>query len=293
MDNAMPLNTALALPRIAVLLLVVSLAGCSFTRLGYQNADKFINWKMRDYVSLTRDQKRWLGEELRTHLAWHCTSELPRYRTHLEQLRDRAVKPSLNPDDISALIPVWEAEAGRTLERLVPTMTGLVEQLDERQVAGIQQNLARQNQQMRDRYQAPARAQQNRERSKRTQDRMETWLGRLTPAQKARIDQWSNQLDGHNDVWLDNREHWQERLVELLMSRAEVQLEEQIRGLLMEPEAHWTEAFQKQRSEGTRLFAEMLSDVLALAEPRQREHLARRTDSLLQDLDNIRCAAIG
>jgi hypothetical protein len=282
------------LPRFGLLLLLIlSLGGCSFTRIGYQNLDWFINWKLRDYVSLDREQRRWLAAEVNQHLAWHCSSELPRYRVHLLALREQATSPSVEPSELQAFTPVVEQEAARTLERLVPTISGLISRLDDRQISAIERNLAKQNREMRARYLVPDLEEQNRQRSARTQERLETWLGRLTPAQKQRVDEWAIQLEGHTDIWLNNREHWQTELLSLLQQREQPWLETGVRSLLLEPETNWSEAYRAQREQNSLLLATMLSDVLRMAEPRQRQHLERRATSLLEDLDKIRCTATG
>lgn len=287
-------TSAHALPRFGlVLLLILSLGGCSFTRIGYQNLDWFISWKLRDYVSLDREQKRWLAAEVNQHLAWHCTSELPRYRAHLLALQDQALSPKLEPADLKAFAPVFEEEAARTLDRLVPTVSELISRLDDRQISTIQRNLAKQNRELRSRYLEPTPAEQNRQRSERAQERLETWLGRLTTEQKERVDQWANQLEGNNDIWLDNRERWQAELLSLLAERESRPVEPEVHALLLEPQTIWTEAYRERREQGSLMLATMLSDVLAMAEPRQRQHLERRAASLIQDLDRIRCIAAG
>lgn len=283
-----------SLPRFGLLLLLIlALGGCSFTRIGYQNLDWFINWKLRDYVSLDREQKRWLAAEVSQHLAWHCSSELPRYRTHLLTLREQATSPRVEPSDLEAFTPVVEHEAARTLERMVPTISGLISQLNDRQISAIERNLAKQNREMRTRYLAPDLEEQNRQRSVRAQERLETWLGRLTPAQKQRVDEWADQLEGHTDIWLDNRERWQKGLLSLLQQREQPQLETAVRSLLLEPETNWSETYRAQREQNSLLLATMVSDVLRMAEPRQRQHLERRATSLIDDLDKIRCTGAG
>mgnify|MGYP000502958302 CR=1 FL=1 len=72
-----------------------------------------------------------------------------------------------------------------------------------------------------------------RQRSERAQERLETWLGRLTTEQKERVDQWANQLEGNNDIWLDNRERWQAELLSLLAERESRPVEPEVHALLL------------------------------------------------------------
>ncbi len=287
----MPQNLVRFLPRLVLILTLVLATGCSFTRLGYQNLEWMINWKLRDYVSLNREQKRWLGAEIKNHHAWHCRSELPRYRAHLLALRDTALDPSIQAAELSQFVPIWEQEVSRTLRRMSPTLGTLLVSLEEDQIRGLEQNLARQNRDLHERYLAPSMDRQTRERSQRAQERIEAWLGRLTPTQRERVDLWAAELEGSAAVWLENREHWQHRFLELLKQRGQPGFEEAVEQLLLQPENYWTQAYRAQREKQAVRLSEMLAEILAIAEPRQRQHLERRADSLVQDLDNIRCAS--
>lgn len=289
----MPRLLARHAPRFGLLLLLIVATGCSFTRLGYENLDWFVSWKLRDYVTLDREQKRWLREEVKTQLAWHCSSELPRYRQHLLALRDQVLAPDVQATDLSAFLPVWEQEAGRTLERLVPSAAGLLRQLDDRQIAALQRNLAEQNAEMRERYLAPDPARRTREHTERARKRLEGWLGRLTPGQVQQVEHWSEQMNGHAGLWLDNREQWQTHFIEALAKRNDPEFEASLRSLILDPSAYWSPEYRNQREGAADRMTEMLGQVLTLAEPRQRQHLERKAEAAIRDLDSIRCGPAG
>lgn len=67
-------------------LLVLStllLVGCNRMDLAYRNLDVLVPWSLSDYLSMNRQQKGWLDERLKAHLAWHCRTQLPGYLTWL------------------------------------------------------------------------------------------------------------------------------------------------------------------------------------------------------------------
>lgn len=65
---------------MSLLICLLLLASCNSTRLAYNNLGWLINWKVSDFIPLNSAQKTWLSEEVKAHQAWHCSTEIPRYR---------------------------------------------------------------------------------------------------------------------------------------------------------------------------------------------------------------------
>ena len=62
-------------------------AFCHRMDLAYRNLDVLVPWSLSDYLSMNRQQKGWLDERLKAHLAWHCRTQLPGYLTWLGDIR--------------------------------------------------------------------------------------------------------------------------------------------------------------------------------------------------------------
>ncbi len=277
--------------RLMCLLMAVALAtvGCSFTRLGYQNLEWLISWKVDDYVSLERDQKRWLRGEIKDLHAWHCSMELPRYTTLLAGARDNLLADRPDAAALQVRFELIQAEATRTLHKVTPTLITLAASLSDKQIEELASNLADQQNEHRDKYTRPDLAIQNRERSERMQKRMRVWLGPLNASQVERVDEWASQLEGASQHWLDNRESWLSTLNDVLEHRHREEFATRLEALLLTPQAFWTSSYAAQQAQNLTYAAELLQDIAILASDEQRQHLIRRTNSYMDDMARVRC----
>lgn len=268
------------------------LAACSMPRLGYQNIDHLIRWKVDDYVSLTRDQRRWLNAEVQAQHALHCQLDLPRYRSRLIEVRENVLGDQPDPEWLLAQLPIWKAEIDLTLHRMLPGIVELLRQLDAKQLDQLFSELSKRQAELHERYVEPDESIQVAERSERMQQRLERWLGRLEPAQTRRIDQWADQPSERNALWLDNRRHWQNALHEALQARHAAEFPTEMARLLVQPQEFWIEPYREQQPAVTSATIQMLADVMFLAHAPQREHLHRQVDDLLRDLERVRCPTL-
>lgn len=290
MSDSMGLFTIRLLAR-SVLAVVLSalLVACSMPRLGYQNIDHLIRWKVDDYVSLTREQRRWLNAEVQAQHAWHCHLDLPRYRPLVIAARDMVLEERPDPDRLHAQLPVWKNEIDLTLHRMLPGIVELLRQLDAEQLEQLSSELSKRQAELHERYVAPDKDRQIAERSERMQKRLERWLGRLDTNQVQRIDRWADQPSDRNALWLDNRQHWQDALHRSLQRRQTPEFSSDIAALLMQPQQFWLAPYREQQPAVADATIQMLNDVMLLARAPQREHLHQKVDSLLRDLDHVRC----
>ena len=282
--------TAAAL-RLMCLFIAVALVtgGCSFTRLGYQNMEWLVSWKLNDYVSLDREQKRWLRSEISDLHAWHCEAELPRYTTLLAGVRDDLLADRPDSAALQERFEGIQAEATRTLRKITPTLVILAASLSDEQVEELASNLAKQQLEHREEYTKPDLVTQNRERSKRMQKRMRRWLGPLEARQIERIDEWALQLEGGSQHWLDNRELWLITLREALEHRSSEDFAPRLQALLLTPQDFWTPSYAERQARSITRAAELLQDVATLATENQRQHLIRRTNAYMDDIARVRC----
>jgi hypothetical protein len=50
-------------------------------------------------------------------------------------------------------------------------------------------------------------------RTERMEKRLTNWFGELNPAQRQRVQAWSQALGDQNRQWIANRQHWQQQLM--------------------------------------------------------------------------------
>ncbi|HDZ57675.1 hypothetical protein LCGC14_0172140 [marine sediment metagenome] len=273
----------------ALVLAILLTSGCSITRLGYENLDWIVGWKVRDYVALNREQKRWLKQSVNRHVIWHCNSELPRYVDLLESFRLAILSESPAGAQLYAQTPAWQTEITQLLDELAPTVAGLLVQLDEDQIQTLLTRLDEEHQALYEDYVKTDVASQNRDRSERMQKRLKHWFGRMTPEQRERVDQWAVQLEGQNELWLENRKRWQTLFKEALADRDHASFQSKISALVSKPQQFWTAVYQEQRTRSLELATDLISDLMASATDRQKHRFTSRANDLIQDLKGINC----
>lgn len=268
---------------------LVMLTACSASRLAYKNLDWLINWKVGDYVSLTGDQKRWLRARTQEQLAWHCSVELPRYLPLLDNLESSLRDEKLDPSILSQGLPRVETAVDRLLTEIAPTVSGLLRQLDARQVEELKANLQKKHAELVEKYVEPDLTTQHRERVDRAQERLEDWLGPLDKQQYARLSDWAAQLQGHSSIWLDNRLAWQNAFLTAVENRGKPEFDQQITELLIEREQFWIDRYGRIADINQEQGARLLADLMNLASDKQKQHLTKRFSTLRADMEALQC----
>ena len=177
-----------------VILVFVSLSGCSAVRTVYNQADHLIAWRADDYFDLTDEQKRLLHARFSALHAWHRSTQLHRYVGLLETA-DRRLNQGPALRDAA-----WAGEALREQSRVVmlhahPDMVALLSTLTDAQLANASRRFERDNRRFAKERGVGASAQEQRRlRAKRLLESIEHWSGPLDSQQQARIGALSEEL---------------------------------------------------------------------------------------------------
>ncbi|CAD5109096.1 DUF6279 family lipoprotein [Zestomonas carbonaria] len=280
-----------SVPRIALFVLLALLLGsCSRVDLAYRNLDRLALWWVDDYLELSGEQKNWMRARLQDDLAWHCTTQLPRYVEWLDEQRRLAERPSLLPEEFEARFDDIDADLLAIAEHITPSAVELLRQLSDRQIAGMARRFDENLRELHKKYLAPSPERQIAQRGKRMEQRLRPWLGRLSPQQRARIQVWATAMNARTQLWLDNRRHWQQSLLTVLASRADDGFPQRIARLLQEPESIWTEEYRRSFLDSRSDLASLLADLFNGASEAQRNRLATRLAELRDDLQGLSCA---
>jgi len=281
-------------PHLKSLLLLIALslllAACSRVGLAYRNLDWLIPWRLDHYLSLNREQQAWLKPRLQAHLEWHCSSELPRYVDWLQRSEALLEQTPPSANQLSKQFAELDGALERITGEITPTAIGLLHSLSPRQVAELYAALDQDNREDHQDFLEPPLAAQISRRATRMQQRLRPWLGRLNDAQRARIAEWAQTLGEQNRLWLDNRLRWQTEFRAVLDARRSADFPARLTHLLQERESFYAADYRAAYSRSRQALAELLSDLLASAESKQRERLSARLRALRRDLAQLPCA---
>ena len=212
--------------------LLVILAGCSFTATAYRHADRIIVWKLDHYFDLNRDQRYDLGQRLTPILDNHRREALPQYETFLREVRQR-VERGLTGPDIDWAYAAYDRLRTDLFERIVADSGAFLASVDARQVRAFELAMQKDNAKAARLIQTPA-PDRMKERAQTTLDLAKDWLGRLTKEQQAQIREWSLTLPDVEPMWVAYQQQRRQELVTLLhQSRTPEQIARELRSMFV------------------------------------------------------------
>ena len=273
----------------ALLIFTLALGACSRVGLAYRNLDVIIPWSLSDYVDMNGEQKDWFNDRLKEHLSWHCTTQLPDYLDWLDRLQ--AMVESNQVTDVALQERTAEAKQAiaETAREITPSAIELLQGLDDKQVAEMNDAFAKDLRKRQQEYVKPPLAQQIKERGERMEKSLNDWLGPLSDTQKQRVAAWTNALGDQNTQWIANRAHWQQQFSAAVAQRQSPEFPQRIETLLVNRERLWTadyrEAYANTEAQARSLFV----DLMAQSTPQQRERLLKKIEKVRKDFNDLKC----
>ena len=275
---------------IAILLIfTLALGACSRVGLAYRNLDVIIPWTLSDYLDMNGEQKDWFNERLKKHLNWHCTTQLPGYLEWLDRLQSMVETNQVTDAALQARTTEAKKAIAETARQITPSAIELLQGLDDKQVAEMNDAFAKDLRKREKEYVKPPLAQQIAERGARMDKRLTDWLGPLSVSQEQRVMAWSTALGDQNTQWIANRAHWQKQFSEAVAQRQSPQFPQQIETLLVDRERLWTpqyrQAFANTEAQARSLFV----DLMAESTREQRQRLLKKIEGVRKDFSDLKC----
>ena len=267
----------------------LALGACSRIDLAYRNLDRLVPWSLGDYLDMNREQKSLLDERLKTHLAWHCTTQLPGYLDWLDRVRQMVADNAVTDQALQQRTAEAREAIGRVAEQVTPSATELLRGMSDRQVAEMRQAFRDDIAQRQKEYVDTPLAEQVEKRATRMQKRLQPWLGELTAQQRQRVKSWSQALGDQNSQWIANRAHWQQQLVLVMDQRSSPSFEPRLAQLLQRKESLWTPAYRAAFQNTEQQARSLLVDLMKQSTPQQRALLEQRLSKVRTDFSELKC----
>lgn len=249
--------------KVTVVIFSIIVAGCS-SQLAYKYADWWIEGQILDYLDLNRQQKKRLSLEIDKLHLWHQESELPNYRSLLDQLEQRLL---LQSDTTVADIDAIESEIKLLWENLAnkstPIAASFLAELNPEQSRFLFDKIEAENKKLIEEHielEDPVRREKGLE---SMTDAAEEYLGRLSPEQKTALKEWSEKFELSAEAELADRLAWQKQLRIALQLIEPESKDNALQKLLHHNESTWLPEKQgirqKNRIIRQQLFAKLLN----------------------------------
>ncbi|WP_268797435.1 DUF6279 family lipoprotein [Pseudomonas huanghezhanensis] len=280
-------NTVKAIISLLITLMLVT--GCSRVGLAYRHLDVIIPWSLSDYLDMNTTQKDWLNERLKEHLNWHCTTQIPEYVAWLDRLQQMVQNHQVNQQGLSARTAEAKQAIATLSQEITPSAVQLLKQLDDKQVNEMQDAFAKDLRKHEAEFVDQPLNDQISERAERMEKRMNPWIGKLNPEQKARVQQWSASLGEQNRLWIDNRAHWQAQLLATVKQRKASDFDAKIAKLLQDRETFWTPEYRQAYDRTEQAAISLLVDLVAESSPDQQQKLIAKIADTRKDFTDLSC----
>ncbi|MFI8395301.1 DUF6279 family lipoprotein [Pseudomonas sp. NPDC078863] len=276
--------------QIATLLIfTLALGACSRVGLAYRNLDVIIPWSLSDYVDMNGEQKDWFNDRLKEHLSWHCTTQLPGYLDWLDRLQAMVESNQVTDAALQERTAEAKQAIADTAREITPSAIELLQGLDDKQVAEMNDAFAKDLRKRQQEYVKPPLAQQIKERGERMEKRLNDWLGPLSDSQKQRVVAWTNALGDQNTQWIANRAHWQQQFSAAVGQRKSTEFPQRIETLLVNREQLWTADYRKAYANTEAQARALFVDLMAESTPQQRERLLKKIEGVRKDFNDLKC----
>jgi len=171
---------------IGVLLVALSLGGCSSVRLGYNNAPHLAYWWLDRYFDFDSTQGDRLRADLDATLDWHRQQELPLLAQQLDRLQNEATRP-VTAAQLCTVYASLRERAEAPLWHLAPSLAAIAPNLQKTQLDHLAREYDKRNREWRDEWMDGTPAQRLEQRVKQLVDRAESFYGTLNDAQRNAI----------------------------------------------------------------------------------------------------------
>lgn len=261
-------------PLIASCLLATS---CSFVRLGYDFFPTWALWQIDSYLTMDTGQRLIARRRLIELHQWHRQEQLPSYVDFIGSLRKRA-PTSMSVQEATAIRERVQSAWAPVAAKLAPGMAELLVTVQPEQLDEMKKEFARSNRKLRTEYLPSDRLSA---RAKRIGERLEYFLGDLSPAQLRQVRQASDAMPDTEELRLTEREARQQRLVTLIErlsaeradpARAERLVRDYLLTLWVSPDP----ARQARLDETSRAGDALTARIIAQASPAQHATLTKR-----------------
>ncbi len=255
------------------------LSSCTAMRMAYDNADTFLHWKATSYVDVRGADADELDDRIDAFLDWHRAKALPQY-ARIAGEASRRVGKGLSPADLVWGYDSFLAQAREGLRAAAERIAPMLDRLNAQQLAHLEQRFAEENRKFARENLRGSEKDRRKRRAKRAADRLEDWVGKLSPAQLERVRQYSERAPLADEPRDRDRKRLQSELLAMLRARvAQKRLPDAVANFDRGRDSAYAAASEAHRKE---VFS-LILDLDRMLAPEQRAKAAGRLRGFADD----------
>jgi hypothetical protein len=269
-------------PRFAILATLALLASCSATQFAYNRLDWLAAWEVGKFIDLEGPSKARFKDGFATLWHWHRSTQLSAYARDLRELADAAQGP-LTREQIEGYVERANQHGERLFDEVLPPAAGVLQSLDDAQVAGMLKKMAEQRDE--DAEDDAERKPEDRVRS--ASRGMRRWFGSQSDAQAALLREGVAARRADPELWRRYGEQWAAAFERTLATRAEPDFEIRLRTVFRDPQLPDSAAARELTEHNRAAYVDLLNRLAPTLSAAQRQHLKKKLLALAEDLEQL------
>jgi len=200
--------------KLLPIFLACLLSGCSNTFV-YNQLDWMIPWYVSDYLNLDSAQKKSFKTQLLPLLDWHRNEELQTYLVFLDSLESDLDKP-ITTVVVSAWAGQLIAGYNRLKQRGIPLALDMGEQMSDLQLQYFIEDMYERQEQLEEEYLTRSESKFRQQTYDNLEEGASDVIGRLSKAQRLRLQQAAAEIKRFDEAWLAQRLSWLQHAEKIL-----------------------------------------------------------------------------
>ncbi|MEH6433429.1 DUF6279 family lipoprotein [Massilia sp. DD77] len=278
-----------ALLAIALLALM---AGCSTIRFTYNQGDTLLYWWLDAYVDFEGRQTDIAKRDIDNLFQWHRQTQLKDYAALLGTFQ-RQLAGNPTQADLAHAYRELRVRGERMALRAVPEMTTLAMSITPEQIGNIERKFNSKNEEYRRKFMSGDTEKRQKARFKKSMEQFELWFGNFTSDQEKAMRRASDARPLDNQVFLEERQYRQRRILALLRKVQQEKLNREQTAAQIQ--AMLREFFGRMESPERKVFYDTYIDqttkyiltAIRMATPAQKAHAQQRMQGWIQDFQAL------
>ena len=266
--------------------LCIFLAGCSATRVIYNQLDWILVWQISGYFTLEDEQEDRLEEIIERNIEWHRRDQLPEYAQLLRDIERDTSSGVMTVDQMEGyyerFIIVWD----EFIVQIMPDVTAFFMMLNQEQIDEFIENMEESNQELWEEYAGKTPEDRQKSRQDGAVKGLERVFGRLSGEQKELVRSYQSGLHDVSVEWMDRRRQWQEDFRNLVVERPpEQEFNDRMARLMLEPNRKDSPEYRRLVDENRQQMMEMMAALSVELTDKQRKRFSKRLNKLIHNLE--------
>ncbi|MFC5552109.1 DUF6279 family lipoprotein [Massilia aerilata] len=273
--------------------LMALLSACSTIRFTYNHGDTLLYWWLNAYLDLDSDQSDWVKKDIDNLFQWHRTTQLRDYAGMLSKMQRQMGDGSVTQEELLSDYRDIKARTELLAFKALPQLADLAMSIKPDQIAQMEQKFAKNNDKFRKEFMSGSIEDQHKARFKKAMSQFELWFGSFSRDQETALRRASDARPLDNDVWLQERQLRQKKIVALLRRVHDQKLNKDqtmsaihdlLRDMFDRMEAPERKAFFDAYVDNTSKF---ILTAIKLTNAEQKQHAQKRMQGWIDDFNTL------